>query len=741
MTATLERLARVLGGRRQGLVRIRDSLSLLQACIAIAAVGLAHSASAWALLATVALTVLAMARPLPEQPRPSTRRLWTTLVVIALAGSALRAVAGGDVLVAGVDFLLLLIVQRLFQRQRSREHMQLLMLGAVLMVIAAVIDAELHYPLLFTLYLPTATLALLVNHLLSEGERLGKRVQFEVDRYGTRQLSRLARASLQVAGLAALAGLLTFLVFPRFGVGVFLRGNLYGSETAGFSERVSLGGFGTIRDDPTVVMHLEVLDGDPEASRLTWYLRGSAFAEYRAGSWRRSEAAEGEALVPSRGYHLLYEGGEAPGEVVAMPHRFGNVSGETLETRAIPGFAQADQTVRVLVTMEDLGTDLLFSAGRPLAFSLSPRGAIEARNRVVADVDDQIRVLDRQPGPIQYEVVARTGRPTRAELAAVGNPPRDPKLAVYTELDDGLSPEFRALAREITNGADTRLAKVEAVLAYLGQDYRYSLDQPRSPRVTRGEIDPVEGFVFDTRAGHCEYFATAMALLLREAGVPTRNVNGFHGARFNSLGDFYAVRQADAHSWVEVHFAQLGWVRFDPTPPGGRTAGGEVGWFPRLGELLDALRGAYLDYVIDYDLGKQLAVLERLGVERAGGGLQVDWRRFAPWLAGVGGLLVALALARRLLGGRRERPAPEVAIYRELITALQRRGHPRIASESPRAWAERLSRAGAAEAEGLARFAEHYEALRFGPQRPRRDQLDTLADLARAVLRPSPGPH
>ncbi|PRP93015.1 Protein-glutamine gamma-glutamyltransferase [Enhygromyxa salina] len=755
----LERLAALFGGKRHGLLRLRDTLSLLQAAIAVTAITLANSASLWAVALTVLLAALAMIRPLPEASSPVSQTLgpersegvgaqprgvettknfsqvlWTAGIVLALGLSAIRAlVFGGELLICGVDFLLLMIVQRLFNRQRCREHMQLLMLGAVLMIIAAVIDAELHYPVLLTLYLPAATLALIVNHLLSEGERLGKRVEFEVDRYGTRELSRLGRASIQVALIAAAGGLLTFMAFPRFGVGVFLRGNLYGDDTVGFSDTVQLGGFGTIKSDATVIMHLVPLDSDPPETRLTWHLRGSAFDSYQDGRWGRSHDARPGQLSRKLGYYLVGENGEPPGEVIAAPYRFGGSSGTTIEPRQIPGFAGANQTVRVLVTMEDIGTDLLFAAGRPLAFSLTPRGPIEARNRLGIDVDDQVRVLDRQPGPLQYEFVGRIGRPDRSELRAIGDPEVSELYRAYVERAQ-LRDEFHDLAVEITAGADTRLAKVERVQAYLLNNYSYSLDQPLSERVREGELDPVEGFLFETKAGHCEYFASAMALLLREVDVPTRNVNGFYGAHYNNLGDFYAVRQADAHSWVEVYFDELGWVTFDPTPPAGRTAGDDASWFPRLANVADALRDAYLEYVIDYDLRDQLEALEQIGVERRDRGVSIDWRQLAPWLGGVGGLGFLVVMTRRWWRRRREPDLPEVRLYEQLLATMQRRERGRRDHESARAWAARLSDEGAPEAAALREFAARYENLRFAAERPSPAMLLELREAARAVL-------
>jgi hypothetical protein len=222
--------------------------------------------------------------------------------------------------------------------------------------------------------------------------------------------------------------------------------------------------------------------------------------------------------------------------------------------------------------------------------------------------------------------------------------------------------------------------------------------------------------------------------LLREVDVPTRNVNGFYGAHYNGIGDFYAVRQADAHSWVEVYFEQLGWVTFDPTPPAGRTAGDGAPWFPRLANLADALRNAYLEYVIDYDLSNQLAALEQIGVERRGVRVEIDWRRFAPWLIGAGAVGFVLIAGGRWLRRRRQPAQPEVEIYRRVLAAMNRRARGRLEHESASAWALRLAQTNAPEAAALRAFATHYEGLRFAEGRPSPAMLIELRTLANAVL-------
>ena len=215
--------------------------------------------------------------------------------------------------------------------------------------------------------------------------------------------------------------------------------------------------------------------------------------------------------------------------------------------------------------------------------------------------------------------------------------------------------------------------------------------------------------------------------------MPTRNVNGFYGAHYNSFGDFYAVRQADAHAWVEVYFEQLGWVTFDPTPPAGRIAGDDAAWFPRLANLTDALRNAYLEYVIDYDLRDQLEMLEQIGVERRGLGLEIDWRLLGPWLGGAIGVVVLGVIVARMVRRRRRPKRPEVEIYEAVLALMRRRGRPRREHESARAWAQRLAHEGAPEAAVLGELASAYDAVRFREREAGREELDRLRELARRL--------
>jgi transglutaminase-like putative cysteine protease len=701
------------------LLRLRDRMSLLQIAIATASVAIADGIAPLSLALAAALAAWAYIRPLPPQTTKSTERAWTVLVAVALVATITRAVLTADILDAGLDFLLLLVVQRLFNRQRAREHMQLLMLGTLLLVAGAVINVGINFPLLFAAYLVVAAMTLLLNHLLAEGERLGPRTAATLAREGVRARGLLWRAAGQVAAIAAVGALVTFVAFPRWGVGAFLRGGLSRDSKSGFSSTVELGDFGRIKTDATVVMRIQPQSGE-WGQRTDWRLRGSSFDAYQSGRWFHDRDIESTlGFGGPSGFRPLLDlrgASQLVGSRRALP-----------SVLAVPGFAASTDTLHATVTLEDIGVDVVFIASEPLAVRLAPRGPIEQRSQFRGGRSDEVRI-DKAPGPVRYQFVSRIGTPTEAELFAVGDPVVPDAFTAYTREIVGLSPEVTELAQSLTQGSTTRLAKVQAVMDHLG-GFAYTLEQPQSQRVLDG-ADPLEGFLFDTQAGHCEYFASAAVVLLRQVGVPARLVNGYYGAHYNSVGEYYAVRQADAHSWIEVNFGRLGWVTFDPTPPGGRTSGDDAPWWPAVSEWVDAVRNAYLDWVIDYDLGKQITLFENLGLrDRQAETALLRWR----WaLYGIGGVIAAVWVLGRLRRWRRIRQRPELALWKMIAGALARRGLVVGDAESPRQFGQRVAASEPEIADAVTSFMRSYDACRFGAATSA-DDLGRLRDAARVL--------
>jgi hypothetical protein len=308
----------------------------------------------------------------------------------------------------------------------------------------------------------------------------------------------------------------------------------------------------------------------------------------------------------------------------------------------------------------------------------------------------------------------------------------------------------RELAQQITAGTGNPYDKSLAVERYLRTHYTYTLQLgDREPK------DPIADFLFRRKAGHCEYFASSMAILLRAAGVPTRIVNGFRGGEFNDLTGSYLLRGRDAHSWVEVYFPGSGWVSFDPTPAAVVTTHGPFG---RLMLYLDAAAEFWREWVVNYDVVHQ-HTLE----QRATASGQAGWERILAWSTRqyqflmqrmrrgstrlvqnpakpvflaicMASLLLLLAHGRRVLGWLQERQLagnasvqPDRAAtiwYERTLRLLQRRGWHKPAELTPAEFVHSISDA------DLRSMVQHftfvYEQARFGKSSADAEQLPAI---------------
>jgi hypothetical protein len=172
----------------------------------------------------------------------------------------------------------------------------------------------------------------------------------------------------------------------------------------------------------------------------------------------------------------------------------------------------------------------------------------------------------------------------------------------YLQVPEGLDARIEQLAFDITRDARNRYDGAKMIETYLQTRFGYTLEQKA------GGDQPLADFLFNVKEGHCEYFATAMAIMLRTQGVATRVVNGFQRGDFNTTADVFVVRQKNAHSWVEVYFpGENAWVTFDPTPFAGRTGSGAeaVGIVKQFNNYIEALQVFWIQYFVAYDSAEQ----------------------------------------------------------------------------------------------------------------------------------------
>ena len=606
----------------------------------------------------------------PILSHPRAPRLWNIILVSTLAIQIARALLGESPVSVGVEFTAILQLSRLANRKSARDYQQITVLSFLHLVAATVLVSDLSYAVCFVGFVLVAPWALSLGHLRREIEgnylvehRPGSgAAQVEVGRIlASRRIVGpgflVATAALALPLFALTASL--FVVFPRLGLGIFTGVGRSSTRLTGFSDHIELGGFGRIRTDPTAVIRVQFPPGSPRPMRLAMYWRGTTFDHYDGRAWSRTPGLGRVLLTDGRAQHLI--------------SRFS---------------ARSDTRLRVF--LEPIEPPVVFVPDRTVAIAIPP--VYDRAGAMVRIVDefagDELRYREPNGMGLQYDVFqSPTAEPLRpGEISRID-------LDRYRQLPD-LSPRVRALAERVTAGATSDADRAARIAGFLRRSYRYTLDLPGTRAAS-----PLEEFLFRRKKGHCEYFSTAMVVLLRSLGVAARNVSGFAGGELNRYGDFYTVRQSDAHSWVEVWLGPThGWRPFDPTPSA-RELPPSSGLGDTIGEAVDALRLQWVQYVLSYGMREQLAlshrVFEVLGSVRQrlrGAGAARGRIPGVLWLVPVVVVLVLAAIVLRArrrrtrtgMRGGRNRPATHaVRLYHRLEDALRRAGHARPEGTTP----------------------------------------------------------
>jgi hypothetical protein len=290
-----------------------------------------------------------------------------------------------------------------------------------------------------------------------------------------------------------------------------------------------------------------------------------------------------------------------------------------------------------------------------------------------------------------------------------------------------------------TERASDRQIVDAALQKFNSEDYVYTL----RPRALIG-ANPVDEFLFESRRGFCEHYASAFTVLMRAAGIPARVVTGYQGGELNPISNRLTVRQSDAHAWSEVWISGEGWVRVDPTaavapgriefgladsvPAADAAPGLILRRLPLLQSLRqswDAIDSAWNEWVLGYGPDRQLALLRTLGVG------DPDWRSLAAAMTGA--LAVVLTGLAAWLAWRYRPPGPDEMqrLYRVFLKRLDRRGVRRDAWEGPLDFSVRAAGAYPAHAGAIRRITTSYLRLRYGP-RPDESELQRMRALLRS---------
>jgi len=564
---------------------------------------------------------------------------------------------------ATVHMVLFAVVVRTFSLRRDRDYTMLAILAFLMVLASAVLTVDSVFMLFFAVFMLMAV----VTFILMEMRRSGQAARFQARHSSDTQEHRhlafsLARVTPGLVLMILIGAAAMFFLLPRMSTG-YLGGYSYGTDfSTGFSDRVQLGRIGQIQQSDAVVMHIQI-DGDRDGRHeLAW--RGVALANFDGKNWSNQ-----------REQYVLYR--EADGSF-RIP---------LLGQGVARAWTSRYHLIHYRVLMEPIGTNIFFLA--PWA-----RRVEGAYRTLQIDSGGAVSDLDSQRSVSLYEADSDISTPAAAELRTAGN--NLPQFApAYLQLPNlGLDPRIPRLAAQIASSASNNYDKAIAVERYLQSHYAYTLQLPRS-----AVADPLANFLFERKQGHCEYFASSMAVMLRTLGIPSRVVNGFRSDEFNDVTGYYVVRGKNAHSWVEAYFPGYGWVTFDPTPGGAIES--PQGW-GRVMLYLDAAASFWREWVVSYDTSHQYVLGQslmsgtrgfwergrmwaRLRYERL-----LDWARRSQrrvghspgrWFA----ISVALALVLMVLGnaGRITR----------MVRARQLQAHPeRSPNQAATMWYERMAR-------------------------------------------------
>ena len=590
--------------------------------------------------------------------------------------------------VATLHLMFLLAVLKLITAATDRDYAYLKTIGVLELLVAAVLSATLSFFAYLTLFVFFA-----IGTLASGEVRRAARQSNAPVRPGFRAFGRrlgLASAILCAGILTLTAGM--FFVLPRTARAAMSRIGTGRYHLPGFTSEITLGEFGEIKQSSRAVMHVQTYGsegltqtrsspatqpGGLGASRDLFGLapgavrwRGAALTQFDGMRWFAPAAPE----VPLRVEHGIAILGRAP--------------------RTRPGRAVAYR-----VQLDEIAADTLFFAGTPETININLRELWISRGGSFR--------IPRLPNGITYSVYGfiedESARPSKA------SPPLGESLRRETLRLPDLDQRIPELAREMTAVAQSDEERARLIERRLRHDYAYTLQLPRTP-----VSDPLANFLFVRRKGHCEYFASAMAVMLRTLGIPSRVVTGFQSGAFNPITGWQVVRASDAHSWVEAWLPASGWTTFDPTPSDPNAA--SAGVAERISMYLDAADQFWQNWVLSYDMQRQYALAARM--QESGRSWHMPWLpSLAAWgtqlsrLNGTGvrvgmGALGAAILAILLwpvLKGRwahqaRVRRAQRgeghssdaTMLYQRMLTVLERRGLRKAAWQTPAEFAQTI---------------------------------------------------
>ena len=659
---------------------------LVTVWVGVAAHSLAEGRWFYLLAATFAVTINMLA--VRGAKEVHVRRLFVNIgVVCATVILVIEVLTGHWLMLQAVGhYLILLQLCKLFERKTNRDYVQILALSALSIIAATMIYHSLLFASLVGLYLVLLCHTAMIFTIKRGLDGAAKaRLVTDADPPGVQQVAwnvirTWPRAALRRRGALILTsvlavGALMFFITPRSGASPSSAGGRGSGAETGFTGRVRLGDHvGKVYQSNTMLLHVRFKappDGRVPAGPAA-YLRGATFSRYSNSEWS-NRIVEWEP--PAERGPL-----EIPQEM--LDEAF--VQEVSMDSSLLPRVFTCFPPVRLKSPIGEgqLASDMTVAIPDPESRPAHIRYTVHSMPTPLSDWTRTFLQMFRDHFPPQMP------RDPRDDVEAG----EDVKRLARRWCSDLL--ELRDRRPEMRDALDLQIAR--RIAQHLQNEYTYTLDLSQ----TDPSRDGVEDFLFHTKRGHCEYFASAMTVMCRTLGVQARLVTGFVPDEYDSRGDYYIIRGRDAHAWTEVFTPTTDWVPLDATPPGGREIHGATWWAPAK-KAWSHMEFLWYERVVGYDaparrragrwvrdrlevLGDKIAALGPVIVRFLAHGALDELMVRVALLVGLMGMIVEGVLVfrwtRRALRRRRSAtgglsvPPSRMKFLRTLLSLLARKG-------------------------------------------------------------------
>lgn len=526
----------------------------------------------------------------------------------------------------------------------------------------------LSFFLLLTRFFESQSIAAALQVALSAFVLLLAQLSFQFDNKSIR-LWPQAKLIASMLSIAMPLTVLAFFLFPR------IQGPLWGLPSdanvarSGLSDSMAPGNISKLAMSEELVFRVKFLDKTPQKSAFYW--RALVLTDFDGRRWSQSASRK------------IHEERQLEVSGLAIPQE---------------------------ITLEPSNSHYLFgidSVATPPLLNGQP---------ALINFENEIQHREQINQRIRYQLSSYTNYRLNAE----GHPI---ELRLNLRLPNNFNPQSIRFAQEIQQRHNDPLSRINAVLEHFRtEQFFYTLEPPQLGRHSADE------FLFNTRAGFCEHYASAFVILMRAMGIPARVVTGYQGGTLNTQGNFYEVRQSDAHAWAEVWLKEKGWVRVDPTAAvapnrilqnlqATQNNSGitsivtnfikENAWSRELRMQWNALNNSWNQWVLNYNQTQQSKLLDRLGLN------QLNWATTLAWIFGIGLIIVSL-LAIPLLPKPVKRALHE-KLYIRLCRKLAKQGLEKAPHEGPINYLHRLQVAVSdTQYLQLQEFIQHYVSIKYG---------------------------